>query len=296
MSKIPVVAIIGRPNVGKSTLLNRLVGRKLAIVTSKPQTTRSRILGIASKPEAQLVYLDTPGIQEGRSVLESEMRRAVIGTLDEVDVILYMADASRLESEVDSEIAAALKDTKTPIILGLNKTDIANAEQIAYGLNAFNERLACAEFVPISAATGDQVDLLERAIVSHLPESPPLYPPDTVTTQDDAFLIAELCREKILNLARQEVPHCAAVLVEHQESEEDSDLLRVFARIIVERDSHKRILIGRRGEMIKRIGTQTRKDVESLLGARIYLDLLVSVRKDWRNDARTLRSLGYESS
>jgi GTPase len=288
------VGILGLPNVGKSTLLNRMVGTKLAITSPKPQTTRSRVLGVVNRPSAQLIFLDTPGLQKGRRGLDGNMRKTALAVLDEVDVILYMAEPARLEQSIEPWIVRMLRQVRTPVVLALNKTDTTRPEQIVPALARFGEELECAAYVPISALTGHQVELLEAELLQCLPESPPLFPPDQVTTQHERFLIAELAREKVLMLAREEVPHCTAVLVEHEDYDEAKDLHSIHARILVERDSQKKILIGKKGAMIREIGTQARADIETLLGVHVYLDLNVSVRKGWRDNPALLRSLGYE--
>jgi GTP-binding protein Era len=281
------------PNVGKSTLMNHLTGEKVAIVSAKPQTTRSRILGVVTREKHQIVLLDTPGLQEGKSALDSMMRRTSLATLEEVDVVLYMADITRLKPAFNEQAKTLIVESGKPAILGLNKIDLAKQDDIIDALARLSQWHEFADFVPFSAQTGQNVERLEEVIVSHLEECPPLYPPDIFTDQDEGFYISELAREKILLLSRQEVPHCAAVLVEHREFDEERNFMRIHCRIIVEKDSQKKILIGKGGTMIKEIGSRTRVELERLLGVKIFLDLLVSVKKNWRNDPRVLNSLGY---
>ncbi|MCG0277548.1 MAG: GTPase Era [Thermanaeromonas sp.] len=285
--------LIGRPNAGKSTLLNTLIGRKVAIISDKPQTTRNKILGVYTDEKAQIIFLDTPGIHKPRHRLGEYMVQVAQHTLKEVDVVVYVVDAAVEPGAGEEYIVNSLKDIPTPVILVLNKIDLISEEQLLKVREFFQNRFEPAATVAISALQGTNVDKLPPLIIQYLPPGPQYYPPDQVTDQPARFIIAELIREKILLLTEEEVPHSVAVVVEDM-LERPGGLLYVPAIIYVERDSQKGILIGKEGRMLKEIGTLARQEIEALLGNRIYLDLRVKVKKDWRRQEGALRQLGYE--
>ena len=287
-------AIIGRPNVGKSTLLNRITGQKIAIVSDKPQTTRNRIRGVYTDDNAQIVFLDTPGIHKPFSKLGDYMVKAAEGALDEVDVVLFLTDVSEELGGGDRYIIERLKNVKTPVILGLNKIDKVPKDEILPVIDTYRKLHDFAEIVPISATQGDNVERLLELVIQRLPEGPMFYPPGQVTDHPERFICAELIREKILLLTREEVPHSVAVDIERMETDERG-LVRIGAVIYVERESQKGILIGKGGAMLKEIGRLAREEMERLLGSKIFLELWVKVKKDWRNHEAFLKSLGYRT-
>ncbi|HBK85981.1 MAG TPA: GTPase Era [Firmicutes bacterium] len=288
------VTVIGRPNVGKSTFLNTLLGEKFLIVSDKPQTTRNRIRCILTTREAQVVFIDTPGIHQPKSLLAEGMVQAALNTLQEVDAVVFMVDATEpLEAE-DRYIAAQLAKINTPIFLVLNKVDLANDRQLARLETKWQKLLPQAEAVAhTSALTGYNLDFLRQQLLAVLPEGPQYYPDDMVIDQPERFVVAELIREKILHLTHEEVPHAVAVVVDEMK-EREAGHVYVRATIYVERESQKGIIIGKQGSMLKAIGESARTDIEHLLGSRTYLDIWVKTRKDWRNQQSGLRQLGYE--
>ena len=285
-------AIIGRPNVGKSTLLNRLVGQKVAIMSDKPQTTRNRILAVVTGADHQVVFIDTPGIHKPKHRLGEMMVRVAARTLTEVDVVLHVVEATAPVGESDRAIAGQLKEAGTPAILAVNKLDLVTKDHLLAAVATYSQLHDYTEVVPISATTGANLDALMGCIRPLLPEGPQYYPDDTVSDQPEAQLLAELVREKILNLTRDEVPHSVAVVVEEMQERPDG-LVYVKANVFVERDSQRGILIGQSGRMLKEIGKQAREEAEALLGSRLYLDLWVKVKKDWRDREDLLRQMGY---
>lgn len=310
--KAGYVALIGKPNVGKSTLLNRFVGQKVSIVSNKPQTTRRRVLGIATGEGYQIAFIDTPGIHEPHTRLGKAMVDQARGALGEVDLLLYVADASKMPNEEDKEIARLIKpltqrvaaeDTakakpedgptpdKFPLLLCLNKMDLLRADQVVEHVEAYCKLAGTEDYMLTSATKEQNVDQLLQMILDRLPEGEPMFEDDEFTDQSSRFLAAELVREKILQATRQEIPHATAVMVE--EWEESDELVRIHAMILVERTSQRAIIIGKQGEFLKRIGTQARLEIETLIGKRVYLELFVKVREDWRMDPRVLRELEY---
>jgi len=285
------VALIGRPNAGKSTLVNRLVGQKIAIVTSKPQTTRNRIQGIVSKPQGQIVFIDTPGLHEGKSALGRQMMQEVAAALEGIDVLLLMVDASRMQPHADDLLLEKAQRFRGKTILALNKVDRLPKPKLLPLIEAFAKAFAFAAIVPISALKGDGCDELLQEILKQLPEGEPYFPEDQVTDQPERFLAAEIIREKAIQVMYHEVPYALAVVVE--KFEETPKLLRIEATMNVERDSQKKILIGRKGGMLKKIGTEARKELETILGAKIYLGLFVKVVSDWREDPQRVRELDW---
>jgi GTP-binding protein Era len=287
------VAIVGRPNAGKSTLLNRLVGQKVAIVTSKPQTTRNRIQGIVTRPEGQIVFIDTPGLHSADSALGRQMMHEVAAALEGIDVLLLMVDASRALPHADDLLLDRAKRFRGKTILALNKVDGLPKPKLLPLIEAFHKAFEFAAIVPISALKGAGCDELLAEIMRLLPESEPYFPEDQVTDQPERFLAAEIVREKAIQAMYHEVPYALAVKVE--KFEELPKLLRIEATMNVERDSQKKILIGHKGEMLKKIGTQARKELEKLFDTKIYLGLFVKVVPDWREDPQRVRELDWHA-
>ncbi len=285
------VAIIGRPNAGKSTLLNRLVGQKVAIVTSKPQTTRNRIQGIVTRAEGQIVFIDTPGLHDADSALGRQMMHEVAAALEGIDVLLLMVDASRAYPHADALLLEKAQRFRGKTILALNKVDRLPKPKLLPLIDAFQKAFEFSAIVPISALKGSGCDQLQEEILRHLPESAPYFPEDQVTDQPERFLAAEIIREKAIQVMYHEVPYALAVFVD--KFEEKPKLLRIEATLNVERDSQKKILIGHKGEMLKRIGTQARKELEEILDTKIYLQTFVKVVPGWREDPRKVRELDW---
>lgn len=285
-------AIIGRPNVGKSTMMNQVLGQKIAIMSDKPQTTRNKIHGVYTTDGMQIVFLDTPGIHKPKSKLGHFMNEQASSALDEVDVVLFLADAQDMPGPGDRFIINQLKAIRTPVILVLNKIDKVHPESLLPLIDTYRELHEFAEVVPISALYGNNVGTLLETIGRYMPEGPLYYPPDQVTDHPEQFVCAELIREKILHLTREEVPHSIAVTIEDMRVEENG-VVHLSAVIYVERDSQKGIVIGKQGALLKQVGQLARQDIERLLGSRIFLELWVKVKKDWRNQERVLRDLGF---
>jgi GTPase len=291
--KAGFVSLIGRPNAGKSTLLNRLVGTKLAIVSDKPQTTRNRILGVRNYPDAQVVFLDTPGIHRPLHRMNVRMVDAAVDTMREVDVVGLVVDVTEPPGKGDRYVLDLLKSVKAPVFLVLNKVDLIKKTRLLPMMQQHDAMGMFAEIVPVSAATGENVDRLERAIIDRLPEGDPLYPADYLTDQPERFFAGEIVREKLLQLTRDEIPFSSAVVVERfEEPESDNAVLKLYCTIVVDRASHKPIVLGRGGDMIKRIGTAAREDLERFFETRVFLDLHVRVKSEWREDERVLDDLG----
>ncbi|KOP64210.1 GTPase Era [Bacillus sp. FJAT-18019] len=286
------VAIIGRPNVGKSTLMNQVIGQKIAIMSDKPQTTRNKIHGVYTTNESQVVFLDTPGIHKRQSKLGDYMNQTALGTLGEVEAALFLVDASEGIGGGDRYIAEQLKKIKTPIILVLNKIDKIEPPALLPLIEQYRKLHDFAEIVPISAKLGSNVNTLLDQIQRYLPPGPQYYPEDQVTDHPEQFVCAELIREKILHMTREEVPHSIAVTIEDMRVEENGTVY-ISAVIFVERDSQKGIIIGKQGALLKEVGRQARQDIQRLLGSKIFLELWVKVKKDWRNQERVLRDLGF---
>ncbi len=291
--KAGYVAIVGRPNVGKSTLLNRLLGQKVAIVSPRPQTTRNRILGIKSLPGAQIVFVDTPGIHRSEQLFNREMVRSALRALQDADLILWMVDAEAPETPDDLLILEQLKRAKPSVYLLINKVDRVGKGLLLPIIERFRDRLTFREIIPISATAGDNVDRLEDLLVRDLPPGHPFFPEDQLTDRSERFVIAELIREQAFFLLRQELPYAVAVTVEQVREREGTPLVDVGATLYVEKDSQKGIVIGAGGQMLKKIGQRAREQVEALLGRRVNLQLRVAVREAWRRDERALRELGY---
>ena len=292
--KSGLVALVGRPNVGKSTLLNALLGQKLAIVSDKPQTTRSAVRGVLHRPEGQVVLVDTPGLHKPRTLLGQRLNDLVRETLAEVDLVLQLVDAAAGVGAGDRFLAAELAKVATPRLCVVNKMDAASRAKIAAALQAAAGLGDYAEIVPVSARTGEQLDLLVELILRHLPEGRPLYPEGHISDEPEQHLVAELIREKALAVVRDELPHSVAVLVEEMGPDpERDDLLVIRANLFVERASQKPIVLGRGGSVLRDIGTRAREELEALFGTKVYLDLRVKVAKEWQRDPRQLTRLGF---
>jgi len=286
------VTIVGRPNVGKSTLLNQIVGQKIAIMSDKPQTTRNRIQAVYTADDAQIVFIDTPGIHKPKSKLGDYMVQTATSTLNEVDLILFLIDVSEELGPGDRFIMKQFEKVRTPVFCVMNKIDLVHPEKLLEIIDQYREIYEFAEFIPVSAMLGNNVPTLIEQIVRRLPEGPKYYPDDQITDHPEQFIVAELIREKLMHATFDEVPHSVAVKVEEMVVQ-DNGVVRIGAVIFVERESQKGIVIGKQGAMLKEIGRLARQDIEALLGSRIYLELWVKVKKDWRNQELVLRDLGF---
>jgi len=287
------VSFIGRPNAGKSTLLNRLVGSKLAIVSDKPQTTRTRILGVRNYADAQVVYLDTPGIHRPLHRMNVRMVDAAVDTIDEVDVLGLVVDVAEPPGKGDQFMIDLIKKSSAPVFLILNKIDLVRKPKLLPILDRVQKLADFAEIIPLSAATGDNVDRLERAIIDRLPEGEPRYPPEYLTDQPERVFAAEIVREQLLRFTHAEIPFSSAVIIDRfEEPEAPSRLLRLYCTIVVERGSQKPIVLGKGGEMIKRIGTAAREELERFFATKVFLDLHVRVKAEWREDDAVLSDIG----
>lgn len=288
------VAIVGRPNVGKSTFLNRVVGQKVAIMSDKAQTTRNKIQGVYTTDDAQIVFIDTPGIHKPQNKLGDFMMNSALSALNEVDAVLFMVNATERRGAGDNFIIDQLKTVKKPIFLVINKIDEISPDDLFPIIEQYKEALPFADVFPISALQGNNVNELLAKLTETLPEGPQYYPEDQVTDHPERFIISELIREKVLQLTRQEIPHSVAVYIEKIANE--GDKVHIQATIIVERDGQKGIVIGKQGSMLKKIGTLARKDIENLLGSKVYLELWVKVVPRWRDKASLLQSYGYRKN
>lgn len=290
------VTLIGRPNVGKSTLMNNLIGQKIAITSSKPQTTRNRIQTVYTDEEGQIIFLDTPGIHKAKNKLGDYMVNAAERTLSEVDVVVWLVEPTDFIGTHEQHIAEILKNVKTPIILAINKIDSVNKEEIMKAINTYKDVHEFAEIVPVSALKGENRDELLKVLFKYLPNGPMYYDEDTVTDQPERQIVAELIREKALRLLNDEVPHGIAVTIESMKYRKKAHLYDIEATIICERDSHKGIIIGKKGAMLKSIGTKARVEIENLLGNKVNLQLWVKVKKDWRDSDFLLKNYGYKEN
>ncbi|QOR65570.1 GTPase Era [Cytobacillus suaedae] len=287
------VSIIGRPNVGKSTFLNHVIGQKIAIMSDKPQTTRNKIQGVYTENNAQVVFIDTPGIHKPKHKLGDFMMKVAQNTLKEVDIVLFMINAEEGYGRGDEFIIERLQTTNTPVFLVINKIDQIHPDQLILLIDQYKNLYDFKEIVPISALQGNNVETLLKQIKAYLPDGPQYYPADQVTDHPERFIVTELIREKALHLTREEIPHSIAVVMDSMEKREDGNTVYVGATIIVERDSQKGIIIGKKGSMLKEIGQRARGDIEALLGSKVFLELWVKVQKDWRNRATQLRDFGF---
>lgn len=297
--KAGFVTIIGRPNVGKSTLMNRMIGQKIAITSYKPQTTRTRIRTVYTDERGQIVFLDTPGIHKAANRLGEYMYKAALGTLNEVDLILWLIEPREKRTEMEAEIAAMLREVKTPVLLVVNKTDTVKKEEILPVIAAYTEDEGnrYAEVLPVSARTGEGVDALMDCIYRFLPEGAPFYDADTVTTETEREIAAEMIREKALRLLQEEVPHGIAVTIEQfrcRKRGNGREICDIEASVICEKNSHKGIIIGKGGEMLRKIGMAARQDIEEMLQVQVNLKLFVKVRKDWKDNDLQMKSFGYD--
>ena len=289
------VAIVGRPNVGKSTFMNYVLGQKIAIMSDKAQTTRNKIQGVYTKDNAQIVFLDTPGIHKPKHELGEFMVKSAYSALKEVDAVLFMVNVSEKRGPGDDFIIEKLKGIKTPIFLVLNKIDLVTPEVLLERVESYKDALDFAGVFPISVLQGNNVNELMEALINALPEGPQYYPADQITDHPEYFVVSELIREKILQLPQEEIPHSVAVTVDKMQKDE-FDKVHVYANIIVERKSQKGIIIGKGGRLLKEIGTRARRDIQQLLGNKVYLELWVKVEKDWRKRKSNLQEYGYRET
>ncbi|NLN86510.1 MAG: GTPase Era [Syntrophomonadaceae bacterium] len=288
------VSIIGRPNVGKSTLINKLIGSKIAIVSDKPQTTRTRIQGILTVEQGQIIFIDTPGMHKPKHLLGDYMMKVSTQSLEDVDLIYYITDITNPFGPGEQYIIDQLKNMKVPVFLLVNKVDLVDQEEIPRFMQVFCNQMKFSECIPISAYQGINLDRLLQATFEYLPEGPQYYPEDDLTDQPISFIVAELIREKALILTRDEVPHSLAVEIEEFKQQGPG---KVYIRAVIntERDSQKGIIIGKKGQMLKRIGEQARTDIERMVNASVYLDLWIKVKKNWRDNPNNLNQLGYRT-
>lgn len=289
------VAIVGRPNVGKSTFMNYVLGQKIAIMSDKAQTTRNKIQGVYTKEDAQIVFLDTPGIHKPKHELGEFMVKSAYSALKEVDAVLFMVNVSEKRGPGDDFIIEKLKGIKTPIFLVLNKIDLVTPEVLLDRVESYKDALDFTGVFPISVLQGNNVNELMEGLINALPEGPQYYPADQITDHPEYFVVSELIREKILQLTQEEIPHSVAVTVDKMQKDE-FDKVHVYANIIVERKSQKGIIIGKGGRLLKEIGTRARRDIQQLLGNKVYLELWVKVEKDWRKHKSNLQEYGYRDT
>ena len=287
------ISILGRPNVGKSTLFNRLLGDKIAIVAERPQTTRNRILGIKNIDGGQLIFLDTPGIHQGRSELNERMVRTAIASGRDADVLLFLIEAASPLKEKDQKVIEFLKGSSGVPILVINKIDLVKRKNLLPLMDQYQKLHPFKEILPVSALTGEGIDVLLDEMMEVLPESPPYYSEDIITDQTERFWVSEIIREKVIRQSYQEIPYSTAVTIEEFKEHPEKNLVVIQGTIHVERDSQKKILIGKGGQKLKKIGEAARKEAEALLGTRIFLELWVNVEKNWTQDPRALNRLGY---
>ena len=288
------VTLIGRPNVGKSTLMNHLIGQKIAITSNKPQTTRNRIQTVYTDERGQIVFLDTPGIHKAKNKLGEYMVNVAERTLNEVDVILWLVEPTTFIGAGERHIAEQLKKTKTPIILIINKVDTVDKKEIIKFMDAYRKVLDFAEIIPVSALRSLNLDSVLDMIFKYLPYGPMFYDEDTITDQPQRQIVAEMIREKALRCLDEEIPHGIAVAIDQMKERKDGGMFDIDATIICERDSHKGIIIGKGGSMLKRIGSEARRDIENMLEAKVNLQLWVKVKKDWRDSDFLMKNFGYD--
>jgi len=287
------VAIAGAPNVGKSTLLNRMLGEKIAITSKKPQTTRNRILGVASRPGSQIVFLDTPGIHKAKKPLNIRIVDAALSAMGDADLILLVIDVDRPEEESEAIIIKKLESQEKPVLLALNKIDLIKKNELLGIIDKWSALYEFKAIVPVSAKLGTQIEELMDAMSVWLPAGPPLFPTDYLTDMPERFIAAELIREKVFRLTGQEIPYSTAVVVDTFKEEKNGRLIKIQATIHVEQDSQKGIIIGKKGSKLKAIGEQARKEIEKMVEAKVFLELFVRVQKNWSRDAKAMERLGY---
>lgn len=290
------VTLIGRPNVGKSTLMNQLIGQKIAITSSKPQTTRNRIQTVYTDEERQIIFLDTPGIHKSKNKLGNYMNDTAKKTLSEVDLILWLVEPGNYIGAGEQHIIEMLKSTETPVVLVINKIDTVNKEDILANIATYTQAMEYSDVVPVSALKGDNTKELIKVIDKYLPEGPMYYDEDTLTDQPERQICAELIREKALRFISDEIPHGIAVTIESMKERPGGRLMDIEATIICERESHKGIIIGKQGAMLKKIGSKAREEMEGLLGIKVNLNLWVKVRKDWRDSDILMKNFGYSDN
>ena len=293
MFKSGFVAILGRPNVGKSTFLNRVMGQKIAIMSNKAQTTRNKIMGIYTTETEQIVFIDTPGIHKPKTALGDFMVESAYSALREVDTVLFMVPADEKRGKGDDMIIERLKEAKVPVILVINKIDKVHPDQLLEQIDDFRDQMDFKEIIPISALQGNNVDRLLTILTENLEEGFQYFPEDQITDHPERFLVSEMIREKILTLTEQEVPHSVAVVVDSMKRDPETDKIHIQATIMVERNSQKGIIIGKHGAMLKKIGTLARRDIEIMLGDKVYLETWVKVKKNWRDKKLDLADFGY---
>ncbi|WP_408022875.1 GTPase Era [Staphylococcus epidermidis] len=286
------VSIIGRPNVGKSTFVNRVIGHKIAIMSDKAQTTRNKIQGVMTRDDAQIIFIDTPGIHKPKHKLGDYMMRVAKNTLSEIDAIMFMVNVNEDIGRGDEYIMEMLKNVKTPIFLVLNKIDLVHPDTMMPKIEQYQSYMDFTDIIPISALEGLNVDHFIDVLKSFLPEGPKYYPDNQISDHPEQFLVSEIIREKILHLTSEEIPHAIGVNVDRM-IKEDEDRVRIEATIYVERDSQKGIVIGKGGKKLKEVGKRARRDIEMLLGSKVYLELWVKVQRDWRNKVNFIRQIGY---
>lgn len=295
MFKSGFVGIIGKPNVGKSTLLNYIIGEKVAITTYKPQTTRNKIMGIKNTDRGQIIFLDTPGIHKAKTPLNKYMVKEAVGTFADVDILLFIVEANAPFGEDDSIIIKSLQNIQVPVILSINKIDLVEKDKLLPLIDELRQLYPFKEIIPLSALKGYSVDTLLDVIWNILPEGPEYFPDDMFTDSSERFLAAEIIREKVMLLTHQEIPYSTAVLLESFKEDERKNLIHMRATINVEKNSQKGIIIGKKGSMLKEIGKQARLEMEKFFGTKIYLELFVKVKKDWTRNERTLKEFGYRT-
>lgn len=290
------VTLIGRPNVGKSTLMNHLIGQKIAITSNKPQTTRNRIQTVYTSEEGQIIFIDTPGIHKAKNKLGEYMVSVAERTLREVDVILWLVEPTTFIGAGERHIAEQLRRTKTPVFLVINKIDTVSKAEILTYIDAYKDIVDFAEIIPVSALKGENTDVLIQSMFQYLPQGPQFYDEDTITDQPERQIVAEMIREKALRNLSDEIPHGIAVAIDQMKERPGGNLMDIDATIICERDSHKGIIIGKQGSMLKKIGSQARRDIENLLDCRVNLKLWVKVKKDWRDSDFLIKNFGYRKA
>lgn len=292
VTKSGFIAIVGKPNVGKSTLLNAMIGEKVAIVTAKPQTTRNKITGVLTEGDTQLVFLDTPGLHRSHTKLDDHMRKAVVDSIADIDAAVLVVEPQKDANESELELIGKLASKKVPVVLAINKIDTVRKETLMEVITAWSGRHDFSAVVPISAATGDGVDILKDELKKLMPEGPQYFPEDMMTDQPERLVVAEIIREKLLLLLSDEVPHGVAVTIERMH--ERGELIDITATIYCEKESHKGIIIGKGGRMLKNVGIKSREDIERMLGCHVNLQLWVKVKEDWRNRENVIRTLGFD--
>jgi GTP-binding protein Era len=287
------IALVGAPNAGKSTLLNRVLGEKISITSKKPQTTRNRIIGVVHRPGAQLVFIDTPGVHKASSPLNVRIVDVALTAIGDVDLVLIIVDASQADTESEAFMIEKLKEQKRPVLLALNKIDLVEKPRLLKLIESWTQAYNFKAIVPISARHGEQVEDLIIAMEDLLPEGPPFFPEDTLTDVPEKFIAAEMIREKVFRLTGQEIPYSTAVTIDSFKETKKGALVKIYATIHIERDSQKGIIIGKQGAKLKQIGEASRKEIERMLAARVFLKLFVRVQKNWSKDTRALRKFGY---